>query len=1051
MSLRRATHEAGNTDIVETSPISMGTQKRKRKRSMGSKNKRYNKKSHSRTNRTRQIRSDVSNSGASENVDVSDHKNEDVDTATVSGIEPQTVEFNKTESDNSEDENMAARDGNVGGTPRKTKKIRMMDDIYKSELIDDIYNNDPDTDSDPDIDPYQSEPDVDLNKIEPDADLNKIEPDVDLNKIRPYIDLNLSPTHQGMCIPYEDDEDLQKNGPKEVEEAAAGNQHAADKEVEEAAAGNQHTADAKDQMLTSRKRKGKMLHYEEKEPSLKTSQGDTSRGVQINNENVRGQSTGAESGSFSPKFRKDASTGRSLQSEIEAHNGGQRNGTKTIQSKDKTVNSQVIDDRSQLMPSKKRSIAQVVNGSSSLGYQPEVPTTPRKAKIQKQQFDQSTDKTSEQAAFLMDIVEMMAKNQHERCFGASENTNSLPGETTNKPIERNSMDETEVLGSEIPRFLQEKKLHKQIIQSRNEGNSSSGAKREGSMRQIDSSSYNFQSRHNSIPTLPEQSHTSKRFPTFAQNREKPTQTEFLGGNSTINGYHNTMLSKNHEQASIRAQFLAESSRRKSANPIPTSFMNREEPSSGAQFLTGTSSRHCGDQITAFSKNQEKPFIGAQTLAGSCSRTYHNQNSTFAGTHDKPSTRYQYLFDSSSTNSVNQNTQCDGRLAGQRYSQSGFHTSGVYQTSQTTSWQNSCRNEQFASPSMKPNWVPLGIGNPQKFPVESKTANKQSPSLELFPNENMNGDHSLKYRDPFANHLEKKRNFELETSKGIKPQYPYTQNERGVQFDKQSMQPVSFFNNETIPATHLLRLMDAGMRPSSTPVNIEENQKFNQHPFLSHDGHQQQELSRFGHSKRNEGLMLPPSSKLFDRFPPGGFSESLAPVLEVASSSAQKKDIVPEVPGSRGDSPAKLTPNLPTGQAQEKGKIKEAPTQSKSSTSSKHASRKNTSGKNETTPICHLQNGLVFTPVTKDSTKLVELEANKTGTVSPQKIRKKEFCMINRNPADFTLPEEIGSQHEVGYGDPKLKKNVLSKERTCRIEPVGNNRKKRAKPTAIKGM
>ncbi|PIA29508.1 hypothetical protein AQUCO_05900020v1 [Aquilegia coerulea] len=352
MSLIEATHEAGNTNNFETSPISLCTGQRKRKRSTRSRRKRQ-----------RQIRSDVSNSGASETIDVNNHQNENAGTATVSGIEPQTVEV------------------------RKTEKMRMMTDIYNitEPVTDDLYESEPDTDlyesepaidltkSDPDIDLNKSDPDIDLKKRDPadidlnksdpadidlnksdpaDIDLNKSDPDVDLNEIRPYIDLNLSPTHQGMGIQYEDDEDLQcilqKNVPKEVEEAAAGNQHAVDKEVEEAAAGNQPAADANDQMLTSRKRKGKMLLYEENKPSLKTSQWDTSRGVQINNENVRGQG-------------------------FEAHNNGQqRIGPKTIQSKDKAVNSQVIDDRPQLMRSKQRSITLAVNGSSSLGYQPEV-------------------------------------------------------------------------------------------------------------------------------------------------------------------------------------------------------------------------------------------------------------------------------------------------------------------------------------------------------------------------------------------------------------------------------------------------------------------------------------------------------------------------------------------------------------------------------------------------------------------------------------------------------------------------------------------------------
>ncbi|KAF5181945.1 Embryonic flower 1, putative isoform [Thalictrum thalictroides] len=1107
MSLTGATHEAGKTNSFGTFLISMETQ-RKRKRSMGSKNKNsHNKKPYSgrkSLTKKKQIRRNGSNSGASETVDVTDNKNEDVGTTTISGIEPPTVESNKTDSENSEVENVAAHHGNEGETPRRMQKIRTRTMKYLYEKID-LNKIEPVIDpTEPAIDQIehvtdQIEPAIDqiapvtdqtkpavvqieraIDQIEPVTDqiapainqiepaIDQIEPDIDLSKIRPYIDLNLSPTHQGMGIQYEDDEELQfnlqKNVCKEVEEAAAGNHRAADKKVEEARAGNQHAADAKDQRLTSRKRKGKTLHYEDEEQSLKTSQGDNLRGVQLNNENVRGQGTGA--GSFSPNSRKDASTRRSLQSEIEAHNGEQRNGAKTIQTKDKTVNSQLIANRSPLIPSRKRSMPQVVNGSSSLGYQPEDPTTPRKAKIQKEQFDQSPrTKTSERAGsdeIPMEIVEMMAKHQHERFLGASENTNVLPGETTNELIGRTSMDETEVLGSEIPRFLQEKKSQKQITQSRNAGNSSSGAKRVGSTRQTDPSGYNFQSRHNSIPSLPEQSHTSTRFNTFPQNQEKPTRTEFLGRNSSIN-YLNTMLSKNHDQASITAQLLADY-RRKFDNQNPTNFINREEPSSGAQFLTGTSSRHCGDQITALSKNQEKPLNGAQVLKGSCSRLCHNQTSTFVGTCNKPPTRSQFLFDSSSKNSVNQNTQWDGRLEGQRYSHSGFQTSGVYQTSQTTSWQNSLRNNRLALPPMMPNRFPSGISNAQKFAVESKTANKQSPSLELFPNENMNGDQSLTYRDPFANLLEKKTNFELETSKGIKPQYPFAQNERGVQLGKQPMQPVNFFNNETIPATHLLRLMDARVRPSSSPVNMEENQKYNQQHFLTHGGHQQQDLSRYGHPKRNEGLMLPPSSKSFDKIPPPGkFSGNFVSVPEVntASSSIQKKDTVPEVPVSRGDSPAILMPTLPTGQAKGKGKIKEAPTQSKSSTSSRYASGKGTAGKNETISICHLQKGLVFTPepvslsahstATKDSTKPVELEAKKSGTVSPQKIRKKEFCMINRNPADFTLPEEIGSQHVVGHGGPKLKENVLSEERTCQIEPVGNKRKKRVKHAAIKGM
>lgn len=643
----------------------------------------------------------------------------------------------------------------------------------------------------------------------------------------------------------------------------------------------------------------------------------------------------------------------------------------------------------------------------------------------KRAFKQNCNGASEQASLddiTMEIVELMAKNKLERRMGASEVNNCQSGISTDTWNDPNLTNKTE---AEILKFLQEKKSQQSKLQTCSRPSTNNYISEQA--RALNVFSVNHENSFSGAP-----------FPVGISSRNSGDQTPFS----------------------------VQSSNREVGHQNSTISLNQENPSSGAhQVFLGASSLHgnCDYQISTFSKNQNRPSTGAQLLVASSSRT-SSQNFTFSQNHEKPPTGNQLHASSSSRKFTD-------FLVGNRNPQICLQTSEAYQ-SQLFLWQNSCRDEQRVWPPMMPNCLPFTNSKPGKFGAESNTGSRISHCLPLFPKGNKNGNQSVKPTDAarraitskqLANYLNnRQRNVSFETCKKTHPEYLFSCRER-TQPNSHSVRPVHLYNKELIPATDLLRLMDAGMCPS-TPVNVDNCHKLSQQ-CSSYPDHFQLEKSRLGHLQNKEASSLPSLSQYLNtnhytagsfggKFPPTPevniASYSAAPVCEVGTSSLlQNSEIIKMDPWFRRN------PEISNDPVKVKANIREPQSQTKTSRFSMSPSGNDTSGEDqESTLNLNLQKGILSTPAfraLKDSTNSLKSKGNNFKTSTLGKISCREgYCSVNRNPAEITLPEAV-NEYMTEQGDAKYSKKKLSGERTDPAESVGSKRQKKVRFAALKDV
>lgn len=657
--------------------------------------------------------------------------------------------------------------------------------------------------------------------------------------------------------------------------------------------------------------------------------------------------------------------------------------------------------------------------------------------------EQSGNGTSEKASsddIPIEIIELMARNLYERRLGASETNNCSLQFPSKKKRDPNLKKNPQAVGTELPMFLQEKKSQKSKLHS----SSKAKATRLGYANPLIDHVAQTSNNTGRIKIIPERVHDFKEF----MNQEKVSNgPQFPINISSRNcGNQAATFSKNREQAAIQAPHCVGSSSRDFGYQKSACSVNQEKPSSGAQFLFGASNSNmsCDYRAPTFQQRQDKPLTGAHILAGGSNRKPPHQNSMLSLNHEKPTRRIQLLAGSNSSADL---------LEKNLYPRACLQTPDAYR-SQSLLWQNSCRDDPHSwsstRPWMTPNCLPFENGILRQFNASSTI----SQCLELFPEGNTNGNQILKPMDPLTNHVDTRNgNIALEPSKRTRPEYPLPSRERRILFNPHSVGPVDLYNKESMPATDLLRLMDAGACPR-TPVNMNKSQKLSQQCSLQ-SYHRQLEMSRLRQLKNNDA---PPPSPPSEHFRSGKSpsipaanqgSTSLGQVPDVngISSTLQNTEVIKMDNWLRRSFPAKLNPDFANGPMKEKANVREIPAQSKNGSPGKN---------HELTPIIHMRKRFQSSPASmssppnsflqqKDSTNLLEFEGKKSGRASKEKRSCRDgFCSFNRNPAEFTVPEGENEYMIIRYGDTNLKETVSSTLRTSLVKAVEHKRHKKVR-------
>ncbi|KAK9273992.1 hypothetical protein L1049_018806 [Liquidambar formosana] len=358
--------------------------------------------------------------------------------------------------------------------------------------------------------------------------------------------------------------------------------------------------------------------------------------------------------------------------------------------------------------------------------------------------------------------------------------------------------------------------------------------------------------------------------------------------------------------------------------------------------------------------------------------------------------------------------------------------------------------------MIPNHIPYGLNIPPSCAPQSINIDMISQGPGTMHKGKMNGNHDVDFLNLNVANLEKQhRNFSSETFNKIHAEYPYVCNHKGTELHPKLMGSLDIYSNETIPAMHLLSLMDAGMR--STPFNMDGDTKFLERSSFPHD-YRSKEFSEMdiGVYKTNHASRHLSS----DYYRKNHLSEKsceCSPAIPTVSAFASFQNDVNfrRTAGFTGQVPLK---------PREKGKAKcsYSPTQNRGRKSQKSVSTSVGLGKNhESIPVHDTRKRFLGTSdfmlcpsqcrTIENSTKCFELEAHSSyGTVWPVKsCSETEICSINRNPADFSIPE-AGNVYTIGAEDLKFGKTIYSEDRSGLISIDGHKRQRIMKLNAVKG-
>ncbi|XP_042499343.1 uncharacterized protein LOC122077460 [Macadamia integrifolia] len=412
----------------------------------------------------------------------------------------------------------------------------------------------------------------------------------------------------------------------------------------------------------------------------------------------------------------------------------------------------------------------------------------------------------------------------------------------------------------------------------------------------------------------------------------------------------------------------------------------------------------------------------------------------------------------------ENCDWDRDMEGHRVLGSSVQSLGAYHTSQPILQQSSIVESQSVW-STVPYRIPFESNCPQKFVTGVSISNRLPHSPDPLPKGNVNCDHTQKPLNLKATFLQKKKgSSEMETDKGAYSEYLFAGPDEENVYHPKLRGSLDLYNDETLSAMHLLRLMHAGVC-SSTPVNMSNNrERFLKDTQFAHDliinkssgpeasvsktNRDFVNLSSCDYHSRSHHL-----GKSCEHFPPVSIPKSVDSLVQKDVSFERANVFTNGLLG-------KAFPGALNYQERGDEKISYSPARTRGPKFHTFASRNGCTSENQEYMIHNPQKGFLLLPASDSrqfpeqpqtaggSTKHVELKVNrKDETVSPvETISGFQICTLNRNPADFTVPSAANG-YMIGAEDLK-RKLTPSMGRRGPIDIDLNKRPKKMKRTVI---
>ncbi|TXG62026.1 hypothetical protein EZV62_013389 [Acer yangbiense] len=399
--------------------------------------------------------------------------------------------------------------------------------------------------------------------------------------------------------------------------------------------------------------------------------------------------------------------------------------------------------------------------------------------------------------------------------------------------------------------------------------------------------------------------------------------------------------------------------------------------------------------------------------------------------------------SSSMHSSSQNCQWIGNIVGNRSSQTNLRTLESCNTCQSVPQQGKEAASMWSS--MIQNQMPFAYKIPEKHTGPSTNTDVFSHYPSSLRKGNLNGNRDLNFLDLNVTNPEKHhRNIDSQTlSKNTENQVACKHGGMG------SLDP---YYNETIPAMHLLSLMDAGLR-SGPP--IDGTPKFLKRAF-PHDHHAKEFSGMSSGSYKTNSTMKPP----YVYYGKNHLSEnsrdcfSAIPTVDASGFPFQYNKGAKKSTDLIGQASFK-------SQERQKAKGFDSTSQNKGHRSHKSVLTVGSSGTNNgSIPVHSMPKMFLGTsdpmlfplPHVMENPTKHKLEAlNNTSTIWPLKSSSKtEICTVNRNPADFSTPG-AGNGFMIKGEDLKFRKPSFSEKRSGLVKLDRQKNKRQKKVTAVKGL
>ncbi|CAK9325492.1 unnamed protein product [Citrullus colocynthis] len=338
--------------------------------------------------------------------------------------------------------------------------------------------------------------------------------------------------------------------------------------------------------------------------------------------------------------------------------------------------------------------------------------------------------------------------------------------------------------------------------------------------------------------------------------------------------------------------------------------------------------------------------------------------------------------------------------------------------------------------------------PRKVASQSTSVNASKNYPESSSKGGMNRGHNLKFFNPKVTNLEKDDdNYGLGNFSGSSAKYPFRCHSNGIELPRNLRGSLDLYSNETMSAMHLLSLMDAGMQRSE----MHDSPKFSKKPFtydpkakdisgLDVGLHKAFDTINYSSDYYGEIHPLKKSHDCYHRASSGGGSIS-------PSMGNESREIVSDL----------------TGKAALQCKQKERTKYSASTWNRVQKSQKSVltsgQGSNEGVfPIHSLQKksgGPASSLVSMSGYNRLEnpgqciIERHGTKRMLEDSKVSSEFgiCSINKNPAEFSIPE-AGNIYMIGAEDLQFSKR--NSEDTSDLNNMdGRKRKRNMKHAVVK--